>query len=102
MDPFVEVYVAASVPDAYVLKAALEGAGLTVRVTNEYLEGALGGIPLDSTLPQVLVPRSQVEQAMQILTDMEAQRGGEGEEEEWGEGPLGPDEGPEGPEGHVD
>jgi hypothetical protein len=99
MDPFVEVYVAANVPDAYVIKAALEGAGLTVRVTNEYLEGALGGIPLDSTLPQVLVPRSQVEQAMQILSDMEAQKGDEGMGDEWGDGPLPPGEEPE---GHVD
>ena len=99
MEPFVEVYVASSVPDAYVIKAALEGAGITVQIANEYLQGALAGIPLDSTLPQVLVPRSQVEQAMQVLGEMEAQRrDGEGEED-WGDDSFPADEGAE---GHVD
>jgi len=102
MEPFVEVYVGSSVSDAYVIKAALEGAGITVQIANEYLEGAFAGIPLDSTLPQVLVPRSQVDQAMQVLREMEAQRSDGQGEEDWDDDSLPPDEGPEGPEGHVD
>ncbi len=99
MDPFVEVYVASNVSDAYVIKAVLEGAGITVQITNEYLEGALGGIPLDSTQPQVLVPRSQLDQAMELLRELEAGRARGDEEEEWGDDSPLPDEGPE---GHVD
>jgi hypothetical protein len=98
MDPFVEVYVANSVSEAYVIKSALEGAGIRAQIANEYLEGALGGIPLDSTLPQVLVPRSEFEQAVLVLRDLQADRGEE-DEADWDGDSLPPDEGPE---GHVD
>jgi hypothetical protein len=70
MNPFVEVYMASNVPDAYVIKAALEGAGITVQITNEYLEGAMGGVPLDAAAPRVLVPRSQADAAREVLQEM--------------------------------
>ena len=44
MSHFVEVYTASSVPDAYVIKAALEGAGITVQITNEYIDAVMGGL----------------------------------------------------------
>ena len=80
MDPFVEVYTANNVPDAYVIKAALEGAGITVQITNEYLEGAL--IPLDQAAPRVLVPQSQADAAREVLREMASQPDNEGEWEE--------------------
>ena len=70
MEPFVEVYAASNVPDAYVIKAALEGAGITVQITNEYLEGALGGVPLGTTAPRLLVPQSQADAAQEVLQAM--------------------------------
>ena len=79
MDPFVEVYTANNVPDAYVIKAALEGAGITVQITNEYLEGAL--IPLDQAAPRVLVPRSQVDAAREVLREMATRPDNEWEED---------------------
>jgi hypothetical protein len=82
MDPFVEVYTASNVPDAYVIKAALEGAGITVQITNEYLEGALGGVPLGTTAPRLLVPRSQADAAREVLEDIASQPDNECEWEE--------------------
>jgi len=70
MNQFVEVYAASNVPDAYVIKAALEGAGITVQITNEYLEGAL--IPLDKAAPRVLVPQSQEDAAREILREIDS------------------------------
>ncbi len=82
MDPFVEVYTASNVPDAYVIKAALEGAGITVQVANEYLEGALGGVPLGITAPRLLVPESQADAAQVVLQEMAGHSSCEGEWEE--------------------
>ncbi len=97
MDPFVEVYVASSVPDAYVIKAALEAQGITVQIANEHLESAMGGVPF--VAPQVLVPRSELEHAMQVLRDIEAGACGADSQEDWQDESASQDEGPE---GHVD
>ena len=72
MSQFVEVYTASSVPDAYVIKAALEGAGITVQVTNEYLDAVMGGVPLDVAAPRVLVPQSQADAAREVLREMQS------------------------------
>lgn len=86
MSQFVEVYTASSVPDAYVIKAALEGAGITVQITNEYLDAAMGGVPLDAAAPRVLVPQSQAEAAREVLREMDS-----GPDNDW-EAELGDDQ----------
>ncbi len=73
MSAFVEVHTASNVPDAYVIKAALEGAGITVQIANEYLEFAMGGVPADKVAPRVLVPRSQADAAREVLREMASQ-----------------------------
>ena len=92
MSQFVEVYEADSVPQAYVIKAALEGAGITVQITNEYLEAAFGGLPLDTATPRVLVPQSQVDLAMEVLRDMQSGRQGDAEGQ-WEDDTIPPDGG---------
>jgi membrane protease YdiL (CAAX protease family) len=55
----VELYRARGLPEAHALRAALEAAGIAVRVENEYLQGAVGDLPLGwSTAPRLLVPRA--------------------------------------------
>ena len=82
MDPFVEVYIASNVPDAYIIKAALEGAGITAQITNEFLDGAMGGVPLGAVTPRILVPQSQADAAREILQEMASQPDNENEWEE--------------------
>jgi|GEM_PF-537419 len=81
MSQFVEVYTASSVPDAYVIKAALEGAGITVQVTNEYLDAVMGGVPLDAAAPRILVPQSQADAAREVLREMQSHPDSQGEAE---------------------
>ncbi|MCF7974911.1 MAG: DUF2007 domain-containing protein [Phycisphaerae bacterium] len=71
MDDCVNVFTAYDVAQAYVIKCALENAGIPVHVENEFLQNALGLLPLDgSTAPRVCVPESFTEQAQAIVNDI--------------------------------
>jgi hypothetical protein len=67
MDKYVEVYTASDITYAYLMKANLESAGISVQIGNENLQGAFC---FDGMVPKVLVPEHQVEQARQILADI--------------------------------
>ena len=68
MDKYVEVYTASDITFAYLMKAILENAGIPVQITNENLQGAYC---LDGMVPGVLVPASHVEQAKQIIREVQ-------------------------------
>ncbi|MHC4527888.1 MAG: putative signal transducing protein [Planctomycetota bacterium] len=68
MDEYVEVFAASDITLAYLMKANLENAGIPVQITNENLQGAYC---LDGMVPGVLVPASHVEQAKQIIKEIQ-------------------------------
>jgi hypothetical protein len=68
MDEYVEVFTASDITFAYLMKANLENAGIPVQITNENLQGAYC---LDGMVPSVLVPATHVEQAKQIITEIQ-------------------------------
>jgi hypothetical protein len=68
MNELVEVYVASDITFAYLVKAQLEDAGIPVHIDNENLGGAY---PIDGMVPRVLVPESHVQQAREIITEMQ-------------------------------
>ena len=59
------LYVAAHLPEAYLLRGLLLAAGIGARVVNEYAPGALGELPADAVRPEVWIdealdlPRAQ-------------------------------------------
>ncbi len=68
MDKYVEVFAASDITFAYLMKANLENAGIGVQIANENLQGAYC---LDGMVPCVLVPESQLEQARQIIEEIQ-------------------------------
>jgi hypothetical protein len=68
MDKYVEVYTASDITFAYLMKANLEAAGITVRIGNENLQGAFC---FDGMVPNVLVPETQMDQAKQVIAEIE-------------------------------
>ena len=68
MDEYVEVFTASDITFAYLMKANLESAGIPVQINNENLQGAYC---LDGMVPSVLVPASHVEQAKQIVKEIQ-------------------------------
>ena len=68
MDEYVEVFAASDITFAYLMKANLENAGITVRIDNENLSGAYC---LDGMVPRVLVPAGRAEQARKIIEDIQ-------------------------------
>ena len=68
MDKYVEVYAASDITFAYLMKANLETAGIPVQIDNENLQSAFC---LDGMVPRVLVPEAQVEQARQVIADIQ-------------------------------
>jgi len=86
MDKMVEVYAADDVTQAYIMKAALENAGIEVVVENEYLQAGLGGLPVGGAVAVKLrVAVSQAQEAQDIIEEIlrgsEAGLGGEDSEE---------------------
>ena len=67
MDKYVEVYTASDITFAYLMKANLEAAGISVQIGNENLQGAFC---FDGMVPKVLVPEHQAEQAREVLADI--------------------------------
>jgi hypothetical protein len=68
MDKYVEVFAASDITFAYLMKANLENAGIPVQITNENLQGAYC---LDGMVPCVLVPEIHIEQAKQIIGEIQ-------------------------------
>ncbi len=68
MDKYVEVFAANDITFAYLMKANLESAGIPVQIANENLQGAYC---LDGMVPLVLVPESHLEQARQIIEEIQ-------------------------------
>ena len=68
MDKYVEVYDASDITFAYLMKANLENAGIPVQNANENLQGAYC---LDGMVPCVLVPETHIEQAKQIIGEIQ-------------------------------
>ncbi len=68
MDKYVEVFAASDITFAYLIKASLENAGIPVQITNENLQGAYC---LDGMIPCVLVPETHIEQAKQIIGEIQ-------------------------------
>lgn len=66
MDKFVEVYVT-DITYAYLVKAHLENADIPVQIANENLAGAYS---IDGMAPRVLVPKSRVKEAQEVLEQM--------------------------------
>jgi len=81
MDKYVEVFTASDITFAYLMKANLENAGIPVQITNENLQGAYC---LDGMVPSVLVPATHVEQARQIIKEIQqsSQNGQDDDEQE--------------------
>lgn len=64
----VEVYRARSLPHAYALRLILEEEGIQVQIEGEYLQGAIGDLPLGwPTAPRLLAPQDQVAQAREVI-----------------------------------
>ncbi len=68
MDEYVEVFAASDITFAYLMKANLENAGIPVQISNENLQGAYC---IDGMVPRVLVPEIHVEQAKQIIEEIQ-------------------------------
>ena len=68
MDEFVEIYAAADITMAYLMKAHLEDADIPVQIANENLQGAYC---LDGMVPRVLVPASKVPEAQEIIIQVQ-------------------------------
>ncbi len=67
MEKFVEVYVAPDITYAYLVKAQLENAGIPAQIANENLAGAYS---IDGMAPRVLVPKSRVPEAQEVIAEM--------------------------------
>jgi hypothetical protein len=81
MDRYVEVFAASDITFAYLMKANLENAGIPVQITNENLQGIYW---FDGMAPCVLVPETCVEQAKQIIQEIQqsSQNGLDDDEQE--------------------
>jgi len=78
----VTVYSAKNPPEAYLLKAALEDAGITAFVLNDNLQIASGELPLGwETAPKIQVAAEDAEAAKAILIEVGAKTPSEPEEE---------------------
>ncbi len=68
----VEVYRAKNVPQAVAFRQALEDAGIHVVIDNDFLQGAVGELPLGwTTAPRIVVARDDASRARQIIEHWE-------------------------------
>lgn len=71
MDKYINVFTANDVAQAYVIKCALENADIEVQIENEFLQSALGMLPVDGTAaPKVCVPPANAEKAQSIVASI--------------------------------
>lgn len=68
----VEVYRAKNVPQAHILRSALEEAGIRVFVEGEMLQAAMGEVPFGwQTAPRLMVAASDFAQARELIGNWE-------------------------------
>ena len=68
LDELVELFRARDLCEAHVVRMALEEAEIPAAVEGEFLQGALGDVPVGwSTSPRVMVRKSQLEAARKIV-----------------------------------
>lgn len=67
-----EVYSAANIQEAHIIKAVLEEAGIEARVVGDQLQGAVGELPAVNIAPRVWVNTESFDQARKIIEDHQA------------------------------
>ena len=60
------VFVAADLAQGYLVTAAIEGEGIPVFLKGEFLQGAVGELPVNVSQVEVQVPLERVDEARQI------------------------------------
>lgn len=63
------LYVAAHLPEAYLVRGLLAAAGIDARIVNEYALGALGDLPADAVRPEVWIDEARDLQRAQQIVD---------------------------------
>jgi hypothetical protein len=74
MEKFVEVYVAPDITYAYLVKAHLENADIPVQIANENVSSVYS---MDGMSPRVLVPKSRVKEAQEVIDEMRQSASGD-------------------------
>ena len=67
-----DIHTARTLADAYVVRDALQRAGIAASIRNEHLVGTAGGVPFNDIWPRVSVGDDDVEQARVILAEVVA------------------------------
>ncbi len=83
-DPkLVEIYRAKNVPEAHMMRMALEEAGVRVRIEGELLQGVVGRLPIGwDTAPRILVEESQESAARDVMAQVHFRKHAEPNEKE--------------------
>jgi hypothetical protein len=83
-DPhLVEIYRAKNLPQAHMIRIALEEAGIQVQIEGELLQAAVGELPIGwVTAPRILVDESQIPSAQEIIDRVDAPKSSESVEAE--------------------
>jgi len=69
-----EVYSAADIQEAHIIKNALEEAGIEARVVGDHLQNAVGELPAVTIAPRVWVNAENFDQARKMIADHQARR----------------------------
>jgi hypothetical protein len=62
-----EVYSAVDVPEAHLVHAVLQDAGIEARIVGEHLQNAVGDLPAVSIAPRIWVHAENFERAREII-----------------------------------
>ena len=65
-----DIHTARTLADAYVVRDALQRAGIAASIRNEHLVGTAGGVPFNDIWPRVSVGDDDVEQARALLAEL--------------------------------
>jgi hypothetical protein len=79
---FVEIYRAKNLPQAHMIRIALEEAGIAAQIEGEVLQSAAGELVGWATAPRILVDRSQIDSARPIIDECDIDTAREPVEEE--------------------
>jgi hypothetical protein len=72
MQKLLEIFTCDTLTKAYFYKSALESQNIHVVVKNEFLQGAIGGLPPGlETYPRILVFEKDAERALELIQDTE-------------------------------
>ena len=74
LDEELRIYRASSLPEAHLLRGMLEAEGIHALVKNELLAGAIGELPMMSTLPEVWLVRGKDEARARTVLDAYRER----------------------------